>query len=1039
MKRLTALMTSLMLVFCTVAQEREFMVIEKIDGTIMEIEVNEIQRFYFEERTVGSVPKAEEAVDLGLSVKWAPWNVGASTPEKYGGYYAWGETVEKATYNESSYQYYKNDGYVDIGTEISGTPYDVAHVKWRGDWRMPTNEEVQELIDKCTWQYTAVNGVNGAIVTGPNGNSIFLPAAGYKMWSDLYSDGSVGYFWTGTSGAEVDEANRLTFDAEKGYAVAYEFSRWDGFTVRPVIEKEEDSVVISPEVGGTKAEAVDLGLSVKWASWDMGSSRTDEKGKKFYPGDVVGNMDKETAKALQLPWNYCGSEYDIATVNWGDGWRLPNAVDWKELFEKCTWEVIRDIDFADMIENPYFDFVVKVTGPNGNSITFPIKASYDYDSGWSHESWPMTTLMRGGYSDYMCGNNDKSADVQASWDFWGSIDGSKYIEEATLNEYIGGSLEGVYKHEPYDFSFYVRPVMGESTKEYMNISCYLSLKNQVYVKCDYRMSGYESYYNVKERGLCYSTTNENPTIETDEYIAFEEKENQKVTSSTDTLIGPLADETTYYIRAYAKIDGEVFYSETQTITTSKPLPVFTDITEGDLVDLGLHVKWASYNLGAESPEEKGTAVTWDEQARNGWGITTEYIYGTEHDYAFTQLGGDWRMPTYTELCELRDSCEWILGHYNEVSGYKVVGKNGNSVFLPYEMYILSGTCAESDNYPPMTVRQNLMVRSVGADKDCYIRPVQGKPYVELSHFSARYTKHKHREYYPDYNNIRVSVKAYGLEKAEEGRRLGVCYSTEPNVAFSEECFVEVESPVSGQEYIIKINNLKQATTYYYRGVAIIDGVVYYTNESEVSTDAIGEYSGFPGDVAEAVDLGLSVKWSSWNFNGSKPSDKGLRYNLFASMQDQNQNYNHLTDMFSLEMYETPQLYDNITEADEDIVDYAWGNGWRIPTKDEWQELKDNCTWEEATVDNVKGCRVTGKNGNSIFLPYCGKSEAYKDEYIYPSSSSTCYWSATKYHYDNDPDSASHEYYYIDMSADSLWIGESWFGDFMWIRPVKDTK
>ena len=141
MKRLTALMTSFMLVFCTVAQEREFMVIEKIGGTIMEIEVNEIQRFYFEARTVGSVPEAEEAVDLGLSVKWAPWNVGASTPEEYGGYYAWGETVEKATYNESSYQYYKNDGYVDIGSEISGTPYDVAHVKWGGDWRMPTNEE----------------------------------------------------------------------------------------------------------------------------------------------------------------------------------------------------------------------------------------------------------------------------------------------------------------------------------------------------------------------------------------------------------------------------------------------------------------------------------------------------------------------------------------------------------------------------------------------------------------------------------------------------------------------------------------------------------------------------------------------------------------------------------------------------------------------------------------------------------------------------------------------------------------------------------
>lgn len=802
---------------------------------------------------------------------------------------------------------------------------------------------------------------------------------------------------------------------------------------------EQRPIVISPEIGGGVAEAVDLGLSVKWASWNVGSSSTDEKGKKFYPGDVVGNMDKETAKVLQLPWNYCGSEYDIATVNWGDGWRLPNATDWQELYEKCTFEVIRDIDYVDMITNPYFDYIVKVTGPNGNSIIFPITANDDTDGGWSPESYPYTTLMRGGYSGYMCGNNDKQAFVGASWNFWGSIEGG-WMDESTLNEYIEVYVSKVYKDSPYsDFSFYVRPVIGESTKEYMNLSCYPSLKNEVYISCSYQMSGYESYYNVEERGLCYSTKDENPTIETGDYMAFDEMDSQKVAPSVDTIIGPLVDETTYYIRAYAKIDGEVFYSETKTITTLKSLPVFTDITEGELVDLGLNAKWASCNLGAALPEVRGTSVTWENSARSEWGISVEYIYGTEYDYACDQLGGEWRMPTYTELCELRDSCEWILGHYNEVLGYKVIGKNGNSIFLPYEMYLLSGTCEEGKNYPPMTVKQNLMAISVGAGKMCYIRPVQGKPCVELSHFSARYTKHEHREYYPDYNNIRVSVKAYGLEKAGKGRRLGVCYSTEPNVIFSEETFVEVENPISGQGYVVKINNLKQKTTYYYHGVAIIDGIIYYTSEGEVSTDAIDGNSTFPGEVAEAVDLGLSVKWSSWNFSASKPSDKGLRYNLFASMQDQNQNYNHLTDIFSQLLYNNPHLYENITEADEDIVDYAWGNGWRIPTKDEWQELIDQCTWKEMTVDGVKGCRVTGKNGNSIFLPYCGDLEGYKDEYIYPNSSNTNYWSATMYHNDNDPNRASLEYHYIDMSADSLWIGESWFGNFMWIRPVKDIK
>ncbi|MBO4315774.1 MAG: hypothetical protein J5867_07425, partial [Prevotella sp.] len=81
-----------------------------------------------------------QAVDLGLpsKTKWASCNVGATKPEEYGGYYAWGETEEKEVYDESTYKYYQNDEYVNLGSDISGTEYDVAHVKWGGNWRMPT-------------------------------------------------------------------------------------------------------------------------------------------------------------------------------------------------------------------------------------------------------------------------------------------------------------------------------------------------------------------------------------------------------------------------------------------------------------------------------------------------------------------------------------------------------------------------------------------------------------------------------------------------------------------------------------------------------------------------------------------------------------------------------------------------------------------------------------------------------------------------------------------------------------------------------------
>lgn len=142
------------------------------------------------------------AIDLGLpsGTKWCCCNVGATSPEAYGGYYAWGETSEKSTYTEDNYAYYdSNSGeYINIGEEISGTQYDVAHVRMGGAWRMPSLTQLQELISNCTHKWTQHNGVNGQLVTGPNGGQVFFPAAGYRWDVDLYDDGSCGGYWSGS-------------------------------------------------------------------------------------------------------------------------------------------------------------------------------------------------------------------------------------------------------------------------------------------------------------------------------------------------------------------------------------------------------------------------------------------------------------------------------------------------------------------------------------------------------------------------------------------------------------------------------------------------------------------------------------------------------------------------------------------------------------------------------------------------------------------------------------------------------------------------
>lgn len=137
-----------------------------------------------------------EYVDLGLpsGLKWAKCNVGANTPEEYGDYFAWGEIAPKSEfYEENCKTFYK-----DI-TDISGNPkYDVARSHWGGTWRLPTKEEIQELRDNCIWEWTTKNGVNGYLVTGPNGNYIFLPAAGYRNGSSLYHAGSYGCYRNST-------------------------------------------------------------------------------------------------------------------------------------------------------------------------------------------------------------------------------------------------------------------------------------------------------------------------------------------------------------------------------------------------------------------------------------------------------------------------------------------------------------------------------------------------------------------------------------------------------------------------------------------------------------------------------------------------------------------------------------------------------------------------------------------------------------------------------------------------------------------------
>ena len=188
-------------------------------------------------------------VDLGLSVKWATTNIGAQKAEDYGNYFAWGETKSKTTYDWTTYKFcngaaktitkynaYSEYGIVDslYALELDD---DVAHIRWGGNWRMPTFQECKELIDSCTCTWTDINGVNGYMFSsnrkGYEDCSIFLPASGHIYGTNTFNVGAWAYY-PSSSLSGPDMSSTIHFKEDRESPNIFVGYRYCGFPVRPV-------------------------------------------------------------------------------------------------------------------------------------------------------------------------------------------------------------------------------------------------------------------------------------------------------------------------------------------------------------------------------------------------------------------------------------------------------------------------------------------------------------------------------------------------------------------------------------------------------------------------------------------------------------------------------------------------------------------------------------------------------------------------------------------------------------------------------------
>ena len=665
--------------------------------------------------------------------------------------------------------------------------------------------------------------------------------------------------------------------------------------------------------------AVDLGLSVKWAICNVGAMAIDETGDRYAWGEIElkdGEMygGWETYKW----WNESNNSLTKYIVSSDNG-----SVDYKTVLDLeddvahvklgGLWRMPTHEEWTELWTQCTWDGNT-VTGPNGNSIDLPDIGKYSPNY-WS------SSLFSPSSTEELDALNPDLLDSRGAWvSGWHDVPYDPHQSYQSLT--------------PRRDRLYVRPVLGEMisvteiTLNKSNLSLDMGTTEQ----------------------LSASTVPSNAT-----YPVFWHSSNPEIaTVSQDGLIaGHLCGETT--ITAYSS-DG--MHSASCSVTVLMPA-----------VDLGLSVKWASFNLGATDSKKKGNYYAWGEsESRSGF---TKYnpndhktILDREDDVAAMTLVGNWRMPTKAEWEELQENCTWTQITQNGVSGYLVSATNGNSIFLPATGYY------KQNNYKSELDFQNL----VNTNYCLYWSSSL------FNHYSAwaKFGKAKSNLIRTYRLPIRpvcgevISVTDITLDKATLSVDLGSTAHLSALVVPSNATY-----PISWHSSNPQVATVEEG---------YVTGLSYGTTTITVYSSDGQHFANcsvtVPGPTVDhpAVDLGLSVKWASLNVGATESQIKGNHY-AWGETEENSwdwSTYKHVTGGAFSKYNSSDNLI--VLNPEDDVASVIWGDGWRMPTYAEWQELRENCTWTLTTQNEVSGYLVSATNGNSIFLPAAGIGYNYNIEY-----------------------------------------------------------
>ena len=689
-----------------------------------------------------------EVKDLGLpsGTKWASYNVGASAPEEYGEYFAWGELKEKDVFNESNYQFCKNGIYANIGDDIGGTEYDVARERWGDKWIMPNKRMMRELFENCSTKWTTLNGVYGMEFTGPNGNTLFLPAAGYRKDDQQLQGGVWGDYWASTaSEANTYSAYELYFkDGLINCDYIYNDNptyRRNGHTVRPVIpglqltsngplsilmgESETVGVrygsgsyryeidkegIVSLEITGSTItiHALSGGDAVVTVIDNNGGKATISvavkaipeakdlglpSGTKWATFNVGANSPEEYGE--YYAWGESGvkdaytvSNYEYCKngmyINIGKDIR---GTEFDTAREKWggEWMMPSTTQFNELIANCTSEWTT-VNGVKGRKFTSKINGEYIFFPAAGYYGSSVSNTGSNGY--YWSGNID-----------------SDNAEKAT-NLSVKSGTPGFASNTRF-YGFSVRPVIsGLELSATGTLSMFEGNSRTVTIK-----SGSGSYQ---------------PEVDQEGVVSV------SITGTTITINA-------------LKI-GDVVFTVTDTKGGQKANIKINVRAVPKAIDLGLPsgTKWANINVGANSPEEFGDYYAWGETETKSVYTTSTYehyknssyvdigydIRGSEYDAAQAKWGDKWKMPSSTQINELIANCtsEWTT--VNGVNGCKFISKiNGDSIFLPAVGYCESGVSSigtsgyywACDKVTDKNNGYNLGVKSSGPSLNAYSR------------------------------------------------------------------------------------------------------------------------------------------------------------------------------------------------------------------------------------------------------------------------------------------------------------------------------